>query len=82
VSYAAGGLGRSGASDGLREAASFIKNWLLLHRTDGAQIIEPTLRGATPELHFRHELIALAGGADTDGVDLPFFWSTKGATSF
>jgi hypothetical protein len=27
-----------------------------------------TLRGATPELHFRYELIALAGVADTDGL--------------
>ena len=39
VSYAAGGLRQSGAPDGLRDAASFIKNWLLLHPRDGAQII-------------------------------------------
>jgi hypothetical protein len=71
------GLGRFGAPDELRDAASFIKNWLLFHPRDGAQIIYPTLRGATPKLHFRHESIALAGAADTDGVDLRSF--TNGA---
>jgi hypothetical protein len=61
------------SSSGAFHPASLIKNWLLLDLRDGAQIVQPTLRGATPELDFRQKLIALSGGTHTDDVDLRYF---------
>jgi hypothetical protein len=54
---------RERTSSAAADTAAGAENWLLFDLRHGADIGDPALRRATPELQFRYKLIPLTNGA-------------------
>src|SRR5262249_18865819 len=64
---------RSGPQLSQTNATALAENGLLFDPRNGADIGDPGLSGAKPQLQFWHKLVALTDSAQTDGVDFSSF---------